>query len=250
MPNIAFPILLFSVFVVLLAIAAVTNKWWHRILFAAYIAISIAYLVLLFEYIRITEEYNTSLNYTALYLCTISFAQLLALPIRKRQSGPLVLRLRERSTSATLCLIGAAVFGIMAIAALRPIEYRVIDYTPVFDDNYFRSRISMLLAIVPTTTYFLATGLQRIELHERGLIQENFFWTWDGFASYSWTEPAANASTIQLALRRKPWRKINQTVILTIPIEAKSRIEVLLAQHSLQSAQQFVGSSGDSRQPA
>jgi hypothetical protein len=223
--NIIFPLLLVVIFGVMLVMISTLNKTRRIILLILYSVLSIAYLALYVTYVR-APEYDSALNYGVLFIGIIYAAQLVARVILKRRAGPLVLRLRQLTPTTIIGVIAVPVFLLMTLFILRPSTRSEATGMPIFDDDYIKSRLGLLLFLVPASLYYWQMARQRTEFHERGILQDGALWAWTDFESYSWN--ASTASDIELMLKPKAtvWR--SQPTKYAVPAQNKQVIDDLL----------------------
>ena len=224
--NIIFPVLLAVIFGVVFFMASTLNWGRRQVLLVLFGVLVIAYLALDFEYIH-TPEYDSAWNYGLLFIGVIYTAQFVARIILKRRAGPLVLRLRQLTPTTIIGFIAVPVLVLTTAFVLRPSLRSEATGMPIFDDNYFKSRLGLLLFLVPAGLYYWSVARQRIEFHERGIVQDGVLWAWTDFETYSWNDSAA-ASDVELMLKPKATSWRSQPAKYAVPPQNRQAIEDLL----------------------
>jgi hypothetical protein len=225
-----FPTLAVAMFCITLFFASAPNgvvKWLLSGLDAIVWLIKLMWFL---NYIRSSAYDFHAPNYGLLLLIVFFGALILAYPLIRLRAGKLILRLRRSGRLDIIGLIFVPIFFCGAIYALRPTLYRESDHSPIFDAQYFNSHGVLFLFMLVMGLYFLITGLQRIELRQRGIIQNNALWSWQSFESHEWQEISNNASDIDLILKLRRKSIFGKQMKLTMPLANGQTIEELLAQ--------------------
>ncbi len=120
-------------------------------------------------------------------------------------------------------VIGIVFMLLLTALSLLPNRLSTSGDSPIYDTEYFVSRISVLLATIPAIIFYFMSAIQRTTFYSEGLLHNGLFWAWSDLQTYSWRKEG-----LSLLPNQNLWivRQIN----LKTPFERKEEFESFLAQ--------------------
>lgn len=160
---------------------------------------------------------------------SVTWPQLLSLFILQKTLGPAAARVPPQRATLTTATLGIVLMSGLTLMFMLPNRY---DFStgPVYDTDYYVSRIGFVVFTVPAMIYYGVALLQGTKLYERGLLHEGTFWAWPDFQSYEWDAARPNALQTLTLRFKKSW--LAKTLkIANMSVALRPSIEAVLARH-------------------
>lgn len=231
MSNLFGFLLLLAVFAGSFVAIISTNK--PRRLLALIVAVSSAVVVMWMEIAALlSRQYDSRApNFGLLLVAVGMWAIILARPVRKRQVGAKVIRIRRLTPTGFMTLLAVPVFLFLAWTSAQPNRRSDIDGQPIFDENYFTwGRASLFVSTVTMAAYFLTFALETTEFRTQGITQNGATRHWREFHSYRW-ETNTNTSLIDLVLNPQKRTLWTHSLRVSVALDYRAEIEDLLRNH-------------------
>jgi len=149
--------------------------------------------------------------------------QLIArLILQRRMKDPQFQLKRDLFTSLS-AVIGITFLLLLTALSLFPNRLSSSGANPIYDTEYFISRISFWLATIPAIIFYFISAIQRTTFYSEGLLHNGLFWAWSDLHAYSW-----KTKELSLLPNKNLWAA--RQIDLKIPSELKEEVESFLAQ--------------------
>ena len=155
--------------------------------------------------------------------------QLIAYVVNQWRMKNPIIQLNISITNFVTGLIGIGFLLLLTTLSLLPNKISVADGTPIYDAEYFRSRISFLLVLIPAMLFYFLIAIERRTICSNGVLYNGLFWGWSEFRGYSWSSHPKRNDRKKLTLTiHKPW--IISRIELEMFLETQAQLEPLLTQ--------------------
>jgi hypothetical protein len=188
-----------------------------------WLTMSVVAMMLLLFGVSAFYKFNTELNVdlSATYLYFMAFGAVIPRLIanivnQNRLESPAIFI--KRKTKPLQWILVFSLWAFLTVMILRPNTISISDGMPIYDEDYFRSRIGILFFTIPSTIFLIIGMLQRTAFCSNGLFYNGLLFDWSDFKSYAWKNE-------WLEMEK---RFIKANVQLLIPSEDKQAIEELL----------------------
>ncbi len=183
----------------------------------------------LFLILARTNDYPSLLGINFLAFAVIIPQLISRLVIRQRMKEPII-QLKINIITLISGIVGIAFMLLLTLLMLIPNYRSIADGKPIYDTEYFVSRISFLLATIPAIILYFIIAKQRTTIYPNGLFHNGLFFAWSDFQVYSWRnhKKKKDVQEIKLTTAQNVWTP--SQIKFTIPNESKEKIESFLAQ--------------------
>lgn len=141
-----------------------------------------------------------------------------------------VLKIRTSDPSSIVWFIGILFLLFLTLMILIPNKISLPEGKPIYDAEYFYSRFTALLYIIPSIILFSMNAFQKVIFRHEGLIHNGLSWEWSDFQIYSWRKNPKKKKHQELLLitANNVWTP--SQIKLTVSNESREQIDFFLAQ--------------------
>ena len=184
--------------------------------------IQAAVFLSIFFFFFFTTDYPSILGINFLAFGVVIPQLIARLIIQRRMKDP-KFQLKINLFTSLSAAIGIAFMLLLTVLSLIPNRLSSSGDSPIYDTEYFVSRISFLLATIPAIIFYFISAIQRTTFYSEGLLHNGLFWAWSDLQTYSWKKKG-----LSLLPNKNLW--IARQINLKIPSELKEEFESFLAQ--------------------
>lgn len=174
-----------------------------------------------FTAIRYSASVEQSTTLSPLMAIAVFLPKFIARPYLKRQAGSLILQL---PTSGALALSGFISGAMLILLILRSV-FAIIVGSSYFNPIQSPSILPMYIML----GLLAASGLDKTEIRELGILRYGILQNWAEFKSHAWSAPQAQRSETKLILQPKSTSFLARPVKLDIPTKYQEAVAVLVA---------------------
>lgn len=155
--------------------------------------------------------------------CAILLPQLIASIVNLRRFRSPLIRLPRSKANLLSGLFFVGFVLLLGWLALQPSKASYPEGTPIYDSEYYRSRIGILSFFIIAVILIIMISIQQPTIHSGGILRRGVMMRWSNFTSYQWKGN-------RLELKTQPGVFLGR-IIFDTPKSDKSEVEQLLAQN-------------------